>query len=97
MFNEDPLPFFDREQGFRGREEINLLVYAYRSILPLYPSLFFFSFFLPFPSQCLLILLQFSPRGCCYNVCDCDTDPDPLAVHGKALFYSAYYDQILPF
>ena len=39
------LCLFNREQCFRGREEINLLVYSYHSILPiLYPFSFFVSF-----------------------------------------------------
>ena len=85
---------FDREQGFRGRKEINLLVHACRSILPLFPSFFFLSFFLPFLSQCLLILLRFSHRGCYYSAfCDCD----PPLCTVRPLFYSSRRDRILPF
>ena len=85
---------FDREQGFRGRKEINLLVHACRSILSLFPSFFFLSFFLPFLSRCLLILLRFSHRGCYYSAfCDCD----PPLCTVRPLFYSTHCDRILPF
>ena len=43
---------FDREQGFRGREGINLLVHACHSMLSIFFRYFYFFFFF---SQCLLL------------------------------------------
>ena len=100
MFNEDPLPFFDREQGFRLREEINLLVHACHSILPiLHPSYFFLSFF--FSSFSFSVFTYF----CCDSFLEVAIivfvivirTVIPSAVHNKALFYSAHRDQILLF
>ena len=100
MFNEDPLSFLIESRALEGERRstywcMPTILYSLFSILP---SFSFLSFSLPFLSQCLLILLRFSLRGCYYSVCDCDLDHDPLfAVHGKAPFYSARRDRILPF
>ena len=102
MVNEDPLFFFFfliESRTLEGERRstywcMPAILYSLFSILP---SFFFLSFFLPFLSQCLLILLRFSPRGCYYSVCDYDPVRVPHAVHGTAPFYSARRDQILLF
>ena len=101
MFNEDPLPFLVKSWALEGERKstywyMSAVLYSLFSILP---SFYFLSFFLPFLSQCLLILLRFSPRGYCYNILCffCDPHLDSPAMHNKAPFYSARRDRILPF
>ena len=84
---------FDREQGFRGRDEINLLVHVCRSILHILYLSFFFLFFLSVYLFCCDSLLEVAVTV----FCDCDPDLDAPVVHDKAPFYSARCDQILPF
>ena len=91
------LYFFDREQGFRGRDEINLLVHVCRSILHiLYLSWFFFlSFFFLFFLSVYLF--------CCDSLLEVAIIVLLViivlipVVHDKAPFYSAHRDWILPF
>ena len=96
MSDKDPLSLVESKalEGERGQ--------PIGACLPLYTpySLFFlvFPFFL-FSSFSFLVftyLLQFSPRGCYYYVCDCDGDP-PFTVHSKGPLYSSCRDQILLF
>ena len=101
MFNEDPLPFLVESKALEGERRSTYwcmpdILYSLFSILP---NFYFLSFFLPFLSQCLLILLRFSPRGYCYNaLCFfCGLHLDSPTVYGKAPFYSACHDQILPY
>lgn len=77
--------FFDREQGFRGREETNLLVHAYYSKFSVFPLFF------PLPFLVLSPILWLSPRD--YYYLDCVAP----SVHGKGLFYSACRDWFLLF
>ena len=64
---------FDREQDFRGREGINLLVHACHSMLSVFslfliPLFFSILFFFFYPFSVLVYMLWFSPRG--YYYCD---------------------------
>ena len=98
MFNEDPLPFLIESRALEGERRSTywcmLAVLYSLSILPSFSFLFFFLFLLNVYLFCCDSLLEVAV----FTVfCDCDPDLDAPAVHGKAPFCSASYDQILPF